>query len=40
MFDDKIITGRYKGHKIHFDGMFYYIKVDGKIYVVDMDRIR
>ncbi len=39
MFDDMIKTGKINGHKIYLDGMFYYVKINGIIYVLDEDEL-
>lgn len=34
--DTNIIVGKYRGYKIHYDGINYYVKIKGRNYVIDL----
>lgn len=38
--DEKYIIDFYKGNHVYFDGLLYYIKVNGKCIAIDYNNIK
>ena len=39
MFEDVVNIGQYNGHNVFYDGIEYYIKINGKRFAIDLSQL-